>query len=214
MAFLNVVDVVESLYSRAPGVPEATLANAYVDAARRFLTSVQWRGLEVTSWLTPTDYAVYTPAALYQDTELTDVTDVVYNSQPLRHATRSKAIAGGYTPAQVGNPYYYEVGPSYITLFPTPTSDVSSLLFARVLYRPVANAATIVDTLVKDFFEPFEYGALQRIHAIPGPLFNLQTAAYYGLQFQEKLDWWSARAVDGGSGTIRTTKYYSPGRRR
>jgi hypothetical protein len=213
MPFLNTVDVVESLYERAPGVPEATLCRAYIDAARRFLTSVQWRGLEVTSWVTPTNFAVYTPAALYQDTELVDVPDVTYDGLRLHHSTRSQAISAGFAPTQTGGPYYYEVGVSSIILTPAPTSDVSSALYARVLVRPILGATTILDSLVKDFFEPFEYGALQRIHAIPGPLFDLQTSMFYGVQFQDKLDWWSARAVDGGSGTIRTTRYYAPGRR-
>lgn len=211
--YLNVVDVIETLYDRAPGVPEATLARAYVDAARRFLTTVQWRGLEVTSWTTPVTPAQYTPASLYQDTELTDVSDVLYDGQPLSHASRSKAIAAGYQPDQKGDPRYYEVGPSYITLTPAPSSDISSKLYARVLFRPVANAATIMDVLVRDFFEAFEYGTLQRIHTLPGPLQDFKLSVFYGAQFQEKIDQWSVRAVDGGSGTVRTVRYSAPGRR-
>ena len=214
MTYLPLADVVEALYDRAPGVPEATLTRAYLDAARRFLTVVQGHPYEVTAWAVPTDFAVYTPATLLQDSEITDATDVLLNSARLNQSTRGQTLAAGVGPTDTGTPVAFAVGTASLTLIPRPASDVSSTLYARLLLRPTLAATTILDTLVRDYFEPFEYGALQYIHAAKhSPMFDLKMSAYYGELFQAKMDWWSARAVDGGSGTVRTTRYYAPGRR-
>lgn len=206
-------DIIEDLYTRCPGAPDEALSSAYRDTVRRFLRKVNAWVIDSTIFTVGATTAEYVPTVPI-DAEMHDFYNPQYALTYLNRLTREQA-QHLHWPATGTARGARLAGVDTIILMPDPGTDVSADLTASLVLRPTRTALTIPDTLVKEYGDVFEYGALSIIYAIPGqPYSSMSGAAFYREMFLDLTDSMHTQARDGGmKNIVRTTKYYAPGSR-
>lgn len=204
---MNLSDIVEDLYTRCPGIPEAVLVNCYRDAARRFLRRVRGWVADSTTFAQGSTTAEYIPT-LPTDAELVDFRDVRYETTELERITHDQMLGRGWP--DVGSPRGARLaGVDTLVFMPDPTTDISALLTARFVLRPTRTASTLPDDVVIRYADALEYGALSLVYATPGHgLSDMRSAEYYRALFNDLMDSYEVQATDNNMhGVARRVRY-------
>jgi hypothetical protein len=190
----------KDLLPRTPGVTRSVATREFRLAAREFFAQSRvWREV-VAPFSIVTGDAEQTPVPTDTgNSEGVAVDAVEFNGRPLTKLGGRPAgdDANGQTPWG-----WYSPSPGAISLWPTPTQDITDALRFRISLIPTILAAELPDWVFQRHYDALLDGTLGRLYAHPAKAYsNLTGADYHLRRFRTAIQQASADAKQGNNGS-------------